>query len=488
MTEIYLDQTWQQVNPQRSVDAASFKQGSILFNFNVSGLNSVSMRDSYFVIKSSLVRQNSDTPTAINPHKIEDKVTYANNWCSALFSSVSVRVSGQEVSQCNQYNHIAHTLKLRSLIDENKISNNLRDSMDYDPDFTRRLYKHTNAGPAAATVNFPTTSATPPFPTTSMREDGLTEMANKGATNIRNGDASRYTIYQPLNLGVFDLGHGALCGDISILLNPNPNYETFCVESARFAGDDFEPATNAIKTGGSDGTDGKYYSFKIHSISFMAAYAKASKPIDSIKTFTVHEYQVMNKAYAEQLEFNVVPSTEEITVLIQDQSAGQTTDVPATSFKVKQYTHAQLNDHAVLYGKAFSADENGSIQCTLGSQTKPPIMLEPAANKIGENGQIVRWLMSNQYLDGHKAIFERYNDWISSPYYSFSFLRDSSDTSGYVTVRSKYTKSENAGGTKVATVDWPNGLPYLFCVSKYSKIVKIEYNSGYVTSIQIQNS
>ena len=56
MTEIYLDQNWQEIQPQRSVTADTFAQGSILFNFNVSGLNSVSLKDSYFLIKSSLVR------------------------------------------------------------------------------------------------------------------------------------------------------------------------------------------------------------------------------------------------------------------------------------------------------------------------------------------------------------------------------------------------------------------------------------------------
>ena len=62
MTEIFLDQNWQQINPQRSVDATSFKQGSIRFNFNVSGLNSVSLKDSYFMIKSSLTSGWIETP------------------------------------------------------------------------------------------------------------------------------------------------------------------------------------------------------------------------------------------------------------------------------------------------------------------------------------------------------------------------------------------------------------------------------------------
>ena len=56
MTEIFLDQNWQQIQPQRDVSAANFTSGSILFNFNVSGLNSVSMKDSYFIVKSSLTR------------------------------------------------------------------------------------------------------------------------------------------------------------------------------------------------------------------------------------------------------------------------------------------------------------------------------------------------------------------------------------------------------------------------------------------------
>ena len=69
MTEIYLDQNWQQIQPQRSVDDKTFSQGSILFNFNVSGLNSISMKDSYFIIKSSLLKGSDDTALTLD-HRI----------------------------------------------------------------------------------------------------------------------------------------------------------------------------------------------------------------------------------------------------------------------------------------------------------------------------------------------------------------------------------------------------------------------------------
>ena len=116
-------------------------------------------------------------------------------------------------------------------------------------------------------------------------------------------------------------------------------------------------------------------------------------------------------------------------------------------------------------------------------------MLDPSINSPIESGQVLRWLMSHQYLDGHKSMFERYSDWCASPYFCFDFMRDSSDTSGYVTIRSKYNMGVNGASPAVQALGWPeNKVPYLFCVSKYSKIVRIEYNSGYVTSIQIQNT
>ncbi len=125
MTEIYLDHTWQEIQPQGSVTAETFAQGSILFNFNVSGLNSISMKDSYFLIKSSLVRRAGGALEA------KDKTTYAHNWTSALFTNVSVRVSGQEISACNKYTHLAHTLKMRQMIEEDLLKSNMRDAMDY---------------------------------------------------------------------------------------------------------------------------------------------------------------------------------------------------------------------------------------------------------------------------------------------------------------------------------------------------------------------
>ena len=143
----------------------------------------------------------------------------------------------------------------------------------------------------------------------------------------------------------------------------------------------------------------------------------------------------MNKLYAPQLEFQVVPSTEQITVFVQDQAAGTSTLIPATSFKVRQYTHAEVNGWAVKFGKQYTPDENAQIQVTLGAITKPPIMLDPYANLPDESGQVLRWLMTHQYMEDVKKYYERFNDWCSSPYFTFDFMRDSSDTSGFVTIR-----------------------------------------------------
>jgi len=455
--DIYLEQVWQECQPQRSITADTFNQGSILFNFNVSGLNSVSLKDSYFLIKSSL------TDNVGNMHDLTDRTTYAHNWPSALFGNVLFKVSGQEISQCNQYNHLAHTLKMRQMIDEGELKTNFRDMMDYDPDFTRRLNRHCALG---------------------IRDDGLAELSNSLGAPIRSGDTSRYTVYQPVNLGVFDLEHGSISGDCSITLNPNPNYLTACVESAFFNGNDF---VAAVPGNAAPANSPPNYRFQIQEIKFMVCYAKRTSPITATATFSINEYNVQNKPYAPALEFQVLPSTEQITVFIQDPSAGNTTIIPATSFKVRQYTHAEVPTFAARYGKQFTADEQGGIQVTLGASTKPPIMMAPQTNMPGVQYQLMRWVMSHQYLDvdkdNQKTIWERFNEWSSSPYHLFDFMRDASDTSGFVTVRSSYDLAQ------YATNNWPaNIVPLLFCCSKYTKQVAITYNSGYVTNIQMQNS
>ena len=267
MTEVYLDEQWNQIQPQRDVSAANFPNGSILFQFNVSGLNSVSLKDSYFLVKSTLSRGNGTA------HVVTDKIAYAHNWTSALFTNVSVLVSGKEVSACNQYNHLAHTIKMRQMYEENILGTNFRDMMHYDIDFTRRLNRH-------ATDNAVT-----------QREDGMKTQDNKTLINIRNGDNGRFSIYQPVNLGVFSLGHGAVCGDIQIMLNPNPNFQTACVESASFctdAGDVNVLGNDLVAVTPGAGATPFNYKFEINSIVFMACYAKATKPKDPTHTFTIH--------------------------------------------------------------------------------------------------------------------------------------------------------------------------------------------------------
>ena len=468
MTTVFLDQNWQEIPAQRSISADTFSQGLIRFSFNVSGLNSVSLKDSYFLIKSSLTNGDGTVNAKAN------RTTYAHNWTSALFTNASFLISGKEISKCNQYNHLAHTLKMRQMIDDGELKTNYRDMMDYDPDFTRRLNRHAFDG---------------------EREDNLEELSNDGSTNIRGGDRARYTMYRPVHLGVFSIDHGHLCGDMAIVLNPNPNFLTACVESAFIDGKDGDD--NRKYVGAKPGAAAAVadvspadYKFQIHEIKFMACMAKVTQPIDSVKTFTIREMSVQNKTYAEQLEFQVLPSTEQITVFIQDQQAGANTVVPATSFKVRQYapTTEQANAKWVsTYGKQFTADEQGAVQVTLGATTKPSIMMRPQKNMPGEQFQLFRWAMSHQYLEvnkyNNKRIWERFTDWASSPYFAFDFMRDSSDTSGFVTIISNYELSNYTTGT------WPGGItPNLFCVSKYTSQIRISYNSGYVTEVQMQNT
>jgi hypothetical protein len=91
-------------------------------------------------------------------------------------------------------------------------------------------------------------------------------------------------------------------------------------------------------------------------------------------------------------------------VFIQDQTAGNNTVIPCTSFKARPYTNTQNAGYVVNYGKQFTADEQGAVQVTLGAITKPPIMLQPQTNQPEQPGQLLRWIMSHQYLDGQKSI------------------------------------------------------------------------------------
>ena len=101
---------------------------------------------------------------------------------------------------------------------------------------------------------------------------------------------------------------------------------------------------------------------------------------------------------------------------------------------------------------------------------------------------MVRWLMTHQYNIQNKTFFERYNDWLSSPYHCFDFMRDSQDTSGFLTVRSNFTFGAGSVNGVGGVDDWAGGVkPSLFVVAKYSKIVQIRYSNGYVTDITMQN-
>ena len=97
----------------------------------------------------------------------------------------------------------------------------------------------------------------------------MTTRENKAGTTIRTGDLGRYSIYQPVNLGVFSLGHGAVCGDIQIMLNPNPNFKTACVESANFTTDGVTAGNDMAQMLPGTANFWDQYRFDINSIVFI---------------------------------------------------------------------------------------------------------------------------------------------------------------------------------------------------------------------------
>lgn len=263
-----------------------------------------------------------------------------------------------------------------------------------------------------------------------------------------------FGIWQP-PLGIFDYGEEMGAGNYRLQLNPNSSYQLNAVETK-------DPNFLALSP----------YNLFITDVKFYAYVEKKIIP-DASRTIDIRELSIQSKTWSSNLQFSVPPSTEAISIFVQDAASGQSPLVPPSMFKVLDNGDLYLQNIQVSYASITKPSTNwasnlilsqtnaaGAIQnsSTLELQQRYHDTYEESGLEVGLGGQ------------------ETLTDWLRrGPYYHFTFYRDVNNKSTEVQINTTYNpQSASFGGASP---------PRLFIVAWYRKAVQITTANGLIVSI-----
>jgi hypothetical protein len=430
-----MEYVWKEVNCTRSVQGASFKSGVQDFNFGVSSSVGWIPAKSYFKVDMT-VTQDGKQPGPLS------ETAFAENAPAALYNNCYVLGGGQDISSCVVGLPQASMVKNRISKSGAWLNSVGKSAYGLEPSFQKRVdqvsgytYDEENkqvvnlatddTKTATCTVdNAGAVTGTDTVFTRLNVEDTLviggishiiltiTDDTNLAVEDFfdapltnpqtchglkaTNGEG-RNTVsmmYIP-PVGLFELQQPLPGGDYRVSLNPNSDYKTSCVQSAR--------------------TDHKI-DINIENVKLYVCTVK--QQISQNPTLSLTECAIFSKPInqsANGLDFTVPNSTFAVTVWLSDSESGTNVLVPPTSFRTINGYERELKSIQIQYAN------------TVKPSTRWPSNFTSQINQLQQ-----------RYLDTYNesgGIFsdggtETLNDWLErGPIYHMSFIKDKNERS-----------------------------------------------------------
>ena len=439
-----------QVPPQRSVVGDQFTAGNIDYIFSVGRPNVFIPSESYFIVDYTLTYNNRQP-------MMEDEIAPANDMCSALFTDCAVKLSGQDVSNINNFIPQAAIVKKRLSYTRTWQASSGLSVHGYDPSFVERqklvayngqdpyslqnsIGLSTGAGAATLALTAATggvvgvnTAFDVSRPThliiqgikcevvtitnalnLVVRFVGGTSLVDVAATqaftayklilNLSDGANRRTLVFKP-PLGFFDFSEPIGAGNIQITLNPNSKYNLAAVETKR-----------AMTVG--IGVD--QYTLTINNIIFYAANYKAMIP-DRPLMIGLEEMNIQSKQLtgnSETFQFTVKTSCTALSWFIQRTAAGTASNIPVGKFVTTNNEELGVSSYQITYAsktvpptKITQRLSNGATPIT---NTRENSLVQryydtmTAAGLIDVGGEsLTEWVTNGQLV---KVNFQRSSD------------------------------------------------------------------------------
>lgn len=244
-------------------------------------------------------------------------------------------------------------------------------------------------------------------------------------------------------LGIFRYNQHLAPGDYKIVLGPNADYRTACIE-----------------TKNPDFLAGTTYSLSINDVRVFAYLEQIPMPPD-VRELPLLEYQVQSMPWNKQLNFTVPSHTESLTFFVQDIGAGQNAMIPPSMFKCLDNSDLKLKSIVVSYA----------------GFTKPSTSVESYFFSGVDQFQ-QRYLSSYEESGQDLALVgcESYEEYLSrGPFYHFSFDRALDSRSNAVVINTQFDGLPNG---PTSSLDGAGGSARVFCIARYKTVARLTQQGG----------
>lgn len=209
---------------------------------------------------------------------------------------------------------------------------------------------------------------------------------------------------------------------------------------------------------------GTSYNLSISDVKFYTFIAKA--PIqDGIYELPLIEYQVQTKPWSSSVEFTVPPTTESLTIFIQDSKAGNDPLIPPSMFKCLDNSDLRLK----------------TINVSYGGYSKPATqILSNFYDSINQLQSRYRNTYEESGIDVAAVGCESYEDWLErGPFYHFTFNQDINSHATAVSVTTSFNNGDPTGGLT------GTGAAWVYCIAHYRNRAQITSARGRVVQSQL---
>lgn len=177
------------------------------------------------------------------------------------------------------------------------------------------------------------------------------------------------------------------------------------------------------------------------------------------------EYQVQSKPWSTQLEFVVPPTTESLTIFLQDSLAGHNPLIPPSMFKTLDNSDLRLK----------------TINVSYGGYSKPATQIQSNFyDGINQLQARYRNTYDESGIDTRGVGCESYEEWLErGPFYHFTFNQDVNNRAVAVSVATTFNNGDPAGALA------STGQAWLYCVAHYRNRAQVTSAGGRVVQSQL---
>lgn len=416
----YIEKQWREITSRNPVSGEQFPQGLKDFKFSVGQGYGLIPAQSYFKVTLKVTVEGSLPGNAGN-----ERVTFADGVCGNLFNNIYFNMGGQTISSITSGLPQCDILKNR-LTKSSTYNKTIGETQGFQAHFNTRLLN--------------------------MAYDvGSPEIEN----NDTRGRNQKSFIWQPA-IGIFDVSQPLGAGEYDIQLNPSQDYKKASIDSYNFPG---------LPDGRDIGTGSTEVDLDVIDIRFYACLVRVNLPSSGVETLHLMEMAV-NTANVDTSggeineEVSVPSSTRAITLFVQDQQAGKTTNIPPSKYHIAG-TDGNKN-----------ANKIQSYQVEYAGMTKPTVRYTSSydSNVLTlQQRYINSALESGQYFN--PSGFETLNEYLErGPFFHESFIKSADNLATRAHIVAQYESPFNRAAR-------------LFVVAHHSKTIQITRQNGMVVNV-----